>query len=309
MSQAAKGKDVHPVRRRAGYLSSLSKLYTTVRRFIDSGGSTEEAVELQQKLQERYASYLESHETALVEVPERENSLNASQIDVDERHQEAVAQLQAYIDDGVKSERSLHVGSLFSSRTSKASSSKTISKQSSRRSSRTAVSQANSDHLSEARIQAELAKKNAEQQRLLQEAQQKKLFAEREAARQQIEFEMQAAQEKIAMEREAARRQFELDDQRRIRDEEIKQKDIQRKLLQEETERQHKLLEEEIETQRQIAEYEKRRAEVEMREREEVRSTLQSDYESSDEEREDVTRPNKTTTKNFGFKDMDQQRA
>ena len=42
---------------------------------------------------------------------------------------------------------------------------------------------------------------------------------------------MQAAQEKIAMEREAARRQFELDDQRRIRDEEIKQKDIQRKLL------------------------------------------------------------------------------
>ena len=45
------------------------------------------------------------------------------------------------------------------------------------------------------------------------------------------------------MEREAARRQFELDEQRRIRDEEIKQKDIQRKLLQEETERQHRLLE------------------------------------------------------------------
>ena len=93
----------HPVRRRAGLLSALSRLYTTVRRFIDTGGSTEEAVELQQKLHERYATYLESHETALVEVPERENSLNASQIDVDGRHQEAVAQLQAYIDDGVKS--------------------------------------------------------------------------------------------------------------------------------------------------------------------------------------------------------------
>ena len=58
--------DVHPVRRRAGLLSALSKLYTTVRRFIDSGGATEDALDLQQKLHERYATYLESHETALV---------------------------------------------------------------------------------------------------------------------------------------------------------------------------------------------------------------------------------------------------
>ena len=43
----------HPVRRRAGLLSALSKLYTTVRRFIDSGGSSEDALVLQQKLQER----------------------------------------------------------------------------------------------------------------------------------------------------------------------------------------------------------------------------------------------------------------
>ena len=183
---AEPAKNVHPVRRRAGLLSALSKLYTNIQRLIDSGGSTEDALELQQKLQERYATYLESHETALVEVPERENSLNASQIDVDARHQEAAAQLQVYIDDGVKSERSLHVRSLFSSNTSNAGSYKTISnKHSSRRSSRhSEVSQAKSDRLSEARVQAELAKAKFEQQRALQEAQQKKLAAEREAARQ-----------------------------------------------------------------------------------------------------------------------------
>ena len=182
----------HPVRRRAGLLSALSRLYATVRRFIDSGGSTEDALELQQKLHERYATYMECHEIALFEVPERENSLNASQIDVDGRHQEAVAQLQAYIDDVVKSERSLHVRSLFSANILKAGSSKTVSKQQS--SQRSVVSQAKSDRLSETRIQAELAKKNMEQQRLLQEAQQRKLAEEREAARQQLEFERQAAQ-------------------------------------------------------------------------------------------------------------------
>ena len=46
MSQATKGKDVHPVRRRAGLLSSLAKLYATVRRLLNSEGTTEEALEL-----------------------------------------------------------------------------------------------------------------------------------------------------------------------------------------------------------------------------------------------------------------------
>ena len=72
MSQPA--KQVHPVRRRAGLLSALTKLYTAVRRLIDSGGSTEEAQEIQHKLHDRYTAYLECHETALVEVPDREES-------------------------------------------------------------------------------------------------------------------------------------------------------------------------------------------------------------------------------------------
>ena len=45
-----------------------------------------------------------------------------------------------------------------------------------------------SDRLSEARVQAELAKTNLEQYRVLQEAQQKKLAVEREASRKQLEF-------------------------------------------------------------------------------------------------------------------------
>ena len=200
--------------------------------------------------------------------------------------------------------------SLFSSRSSNAETVKTTSnKHSPRRSSRSCASKAKSDRLSEARVQAELAKTNIAQQQAVKEAQQKKLAAEREAARQKIEFERRAAQEKAAKEREAARRQFELDEQRRIRDEEIKQQDIQRRLLQEETERQQRELDEELETRRQIAEYERLRAEVKIREREELRSTLGSDYESSDEERDDVTEPKKTATKTLGFQSIDDQQA
>ena len=67
--------NVHPVRRRAGYLSSLSKFYKTVQRIIDTEGTTEDALELQEKLDDRYTKYLESHETALAAVPKREASL------------------------------------------------------------------------------------------------------------------------------------------------------------------------------------------------------------------------------------------
>ena len=156
-------------------LSALAKLYASVRNLIETDGSTEEALGIQQKLDERYAAYLESHENALVAVPEREISLNTSHVDIEQRHQQAVEMLQAYINDGNKSERSLHMRSLFSSRSSNADTAKTVSnKHSSRRSSRSGASQAKSDRLSKARVQAELAKTNVAQQRALKEAQQKK---------------------------------------------------------------------------------------------------------------------------------------
>ena len=55
-------------------------------------------------------------------------------------------------------------------------------------------------------------------------------------------------------------------------------------------------LKEEMETQKQIAECERLRAEVKIREREDL-----SDYESSDEDCDDVTQPKKTATKTLGF--------
>ena len=266
-------------------MSALSKLYSKIQRHIETEGTTEEALELQEKLRDRYAKYLEGHEEALVQLPEREVSLNLSHMEVDKRHLDVHDLLQAYIDDGNKSERSVHMRSLFSSKASVAGTTKTASKKhSSRRSSRpSTVSLAKSDRLSEARVQAELAKANIEQQRALKEAQQRKLAAEREAARQQIEFERQAAEERKEMEREAARRQFELDEQKRLREEELKQKDIQRRLLAEETERKRTELEEEIEMQRQLKAYENLRAEVRIREREELRSALGSDYDSEED--------------------------
>ena len=156
-------------------------------------GTTEEALELQEKLRDRYARYLEGHEEALVQLPEREISLNLSHMEVDKRHLDVHDLLQAYIDDGNKSETSAHVRSLFSSKSSVAGTTKNASQRhSSRRSSRhSVVSKSNSDRLSEARVQAELVKAKIDQQRMLQETQEKKRAAERFRARQQIEVEQQ----------------------------------------------------------------------------------------------------------------------
>ena len=204
------------MRQRAGYLSALSKLYKSIQRLVDIEGSTEDALELQEKLNVRYAKYLESHETALASQPEREVSLNESHLDIGKRHREAAELLQTYLDDGNKSERSMLVQNLFSSKSSLAGTFKTAStKHSSKRSSCSRMS--NSDRLSEARIQAELAKKNAEQQQLMQEAHQKRLAVERETTRQRLEFERQASQRKAELDREATRRQLELEEQARQR--------------------------------------------------------------------------------------------
>ena len=278
-----------------------------MRRLIDFGGSTEEAQEIQQKLHDRYTAYLECHETALVEVPEREASLNASHVDVDQRHQDHVEQLQAYIDDGIKSERSLHVQSLFSSRSSNAGTAKTVSnKHSSRRSH---ISKARSDgRLNEARVQAELAKKNVEQFKALQAAQQKKLILEREAARQEIELERQAARQRFEKE-EREQRERQAEAQRRFElDEEIRRKDLQRRMLQEETERQQRELDHEIELQSKIAEMERLKAEVHARENEDLRSVLGSDVDS-DEEREDVTSPKNVIKPKPKLYDTDMQQS
>ena len=57
--------EVDPVRRRAGLISALVKLYVKTQKLLDEDGSQEDAVQLQEKPHERYTVYLESHEIAL----------------------------------------------------------------------------------------------------------------------------------------------------------------------------------------------------------------------------------------------------
>ena len=106
------------------------------------------------------------------------------------------------------------------------------------------------------------------------------------------------------MEREAARRHVELERQRL----ELEEQNRRRLLLQEETERRQQELDEEFETQRQLEAYNNLRAEVQIREREELRSILGSDYESDDGP-EDVTRKQVPRRDPVRFQSDDDQQA
>ena len=214
MSQVSIEAD--PVRRRAGLLSALVKLYVNAKTLIDKDGSAEEALQLQEKLQVRYDVYVESHEIALVTYPDREESLTASHIRNEERHQQLLSDLQAYIADGTKPDdlQSLHAASLFSrhsSTRSKAASSKCTAVSASR------GSQANSDRLSESRVQAELAKRKFAQQQAEQLKEQQRIDFERDIARQKRELD----QRKRALQEEAELRKRELDNAQKLQ----KQKD------------------------------------------------------------------------------------
>ena len=86
--------EVDPVRRRAGLISALVKLYVKTQKLLDEDGSPEEAVQLQEKLHERYTVYLEGHEIALSTYPDKEESLTSSHIRNELRHQQAIDTLQ-----------------------------------------------------------------------------------------------------------------------------------------------------------------------------------------------------------------------
>ena len=149
MSQVSIEAD--PLRQRAGLLSALVKLYVNAKTLINKDGSAEEATQLQEELQVQYDLYVESHEIALVTYTDREETLTASHIRNEERHQHLLSALQAYITDGSKPDEllSLHAASLFSRNSSGRSSTGSFS--------RISQAQANNDRLSESRVQAELA--------------------------------------------------------------------------------------------------------------------------------------------------------
>ena len=257
-----------PMRSRAGYLSSLSKLYTSISELIQSNGSTDEASDLQYKLIARYTAYLESHELALASAPEKEDSMLKSHDHNEERYKRVLAELEVYVIEGPKPEESLHAASLFSRRSGTRKPAST-SKRSHDRGSQ--ASRANSDRMSEARVQAKLQ---------LLKAQQLKAIHEKEMRQQQLEAETELRR------REEESRRSEEDAKRR-------QEDAQAALR-------RKQLQQDIEFQQQMNKVAELNAEVEIRQREAVRLDIGSDYES-DDEREDVTQrdlpaPKTTTT-------------
>ena len=248
-------KEPDPLRRRAGLLSSLSRVYNQAERLMKFGGSREEVEEIRGKTEQRYAAYLESHELTLAEYPEREPTLVTSHDLNDERHELILNNLDAYAEDGSKPEddlKSLHAASLFSSRsaskktvssvkhssqyskTSTPNSRRPSTKHSedntsqhapsqgnmdsvsyhslppqSKRGSTSQVSQAPSELLSESRVQAELAKKQLEQEQRTQEANKVKIQIERAAAQQKQLLEAQQREaEKLENEAELRRKEL-----------------------------------------------------------------------------------------------------
>ena len=192
------------------------------------------------------------------------------------------------------------------------------------------ASQAKSVTLSETRVQAKLAKHKFAQQQAEQQANQRQIDFEREVARQHRELDKRreeaearekqlqedAAQKQLEIKRAALerehqvqleakrlkeeldmrQRQVQLDverQQRELQEENNKRKrelDRRQKELEEEAELHKRELENAMQLERQKNQMENWQAELRIREREEIRSELGSDYDS-DSDCEDVTRP------------------
>ena len=293
--------EADPIRRRAGLLSALVKLYVNAQKLMDKGGSTEEAQQLHDKLYERYTRYLESHEIALATYPDRDEALIESHVRSEQRHQQLVDSLEVYIVDGTKPDdlKSLHAASLFSVRSKKsvAQSCPALRKHSAETASR--VSQAKSTTISETRVQAALAKRRFALQQAEQAELQKKIDFERDVARQHRELdkrrdEAEARERKLKEEAEARERQLQEESERRKRELDQRQRE-----LQEEAELHKRELENAMQLKKQRDDMEILQTELRLREQEEIRGELGSDYES-DNDRGDVTRPAATLPKH-GF--------
>ena len=307
MSQA--GAEADPIRRRAGLLSALVKLYVNAQKLMDKGGSADDAQQLHDKLHERYTRYLESHEIALATYPDRDEALIASHVRSEQRHQQLVDSLEVYIVDGTKPDdlESLHAASLFSARSKKSIAQSCPALQTRKADASSRASQARSVTLSETRVQAELAKRRFAQQRAEQEENQKRIDFEREVARQNRELDKRRAeaearerelkqeaernQRKLQEDAEARERQLQEESDRRMRELDERQRE-----LQEEAELYKRELENAQKLKKQQDEMENLQAELRLREIEEIRGELGSDYDS-DGDCVDVTRPTKSSAK------------
>ena len=267
---SSQAQEPDPFRSRAGYLAALTRCYNGARELLPTNPTPDQVTQTQDKLSERYYAYLESHHACVATYPEREDELNASHKQCKQQHQDVLAALQAYLDSltpQVMDSRSLisRVSTMQSK--SRASTKRTKSKAPTRvgRSSASQVSRAGSERLAEARIQAQLAKKRMEQMQTLQEIERRK-----QETHQDIERRRQETKQEIERRKQEA---------------------------EQEMERERRRIEDETELKRQSIALEQLQAEVSIREREQVRSELGSDYESSDEEVDVTKQPQESATR------------
>jgi hypothetical protein len=274
MSRRNAGAEKNPKRVRAGHLSQLTRLYKEVNRLILSDGTAEEVRFMRKRIEEQYLLYLESHEETVADNPELEQAYLDAHNRNEARHQLVLDNIDAYLQDGSKPDDSdiesyhdasalsipgtvsVASSSVASSRNSKRTASSRLRSHASGRKtpsaaptirslerSSKATSQAKSDRISEARVQAELQELRAKQMSTI--------------------HEMEEKQRLFEIERETHRLKMELQQQKFAHD---------------------------LERERQQSKVNELKAEVQLRQREVIRSEIGSDY-GSDAEREDVTRP------------------
>ena len=348
MSQV--GKDPDPLRRRAGLLSALSRIYNEAYRLMKNGGTPEEVEQLRAKIEDGYNAHLEGHEVTLVEYPDREQTLVESHDAYDLKHQLLLDQLTVYVERGAAPEdkRSVYAASLFSQRSSAKNSiarscpvprkAHTFSRQ----------SKARSTTLSETRVQAELAKRRFAQQKAEAEEHQRKIEFDRDIARQHRELDKRRAEtdarekrlqedaarklQELNLAAEERERQVQLAAQRNQEELEIRQRQIQldfekqqRELQEKSTKRKQELdlwqrelheeaelyerhMEKVMQMQKKQNEMENLQAELRLREREEIRNELGSDYDS-DDDRVDVTQTKMSAKPKSGFQPETDQEA
>ena len=83
-SPQAQGPNVN--RSRAGYLGALTKLYKSVDQIVSSSAPIDDAVDSLNRINARYAKYLESHDLCVVANPENNAELQVSHDMAQEEH-------------------------------------------------------------------------------------------------------------------------------------------------------------------------------------------------------------------------------
>ena len=90
-SLQAQGPNVN--RSRAGYLGALTKLYKSVDQIVSSNAPIEDAVDSLNRINARYAKYLESHDLCVAANPESSTELQVSHEMAQQEHDEVCVML------------------------------------------------------------------------------------------------------------------------------------------------------------------------------------------------------------------------